>query len=290
MELKIKNNLNYNKNTSLFIDCKDHSVSKEKFKLIRNEEYDLLITEPIPDNLGSYYESEEYISHTDSSEGIINKIYQSVRKYTISRKIKLINNYSNKSKSILDIGCGTGDFIKECKNNNWEVTGIEPNSKARDIGRTKDLVIFNSIDELNNQKFDIITMWHVLEHVTNLDETINKIKNMLTENGTLIIAVPNYKSYDATYYKSFWAAYDVPRHVWHFSKNSISRIFDKFKMEVVNIKPMLFDSFYVSMLSEKYKKGKNNFIMAFIIGLYSNFRGLFTKEYSSHIYILKNKK
>ena len=290
MELKIKNNLNYNKNTSIYKDCKDHSVSKEDFKLLRNEEYDLLITSPIPDNLSSYYESEEYISHTDSSEGIINKIYQSVRKYTISKKIKLINNYSNKNKSVLDIGCGTGDFIKECKNKNWEVVGIEPNSKARDIGRTKNLVILNSIDELREQKFDVITMWHVLEHVTDLDETINKIKNMLTENGTLIIAVPNYKSFDATYYKSFWAAYDVPRHVWHFSKNSISRIFDKIKMEVINIKPMLFDSFYVSMLSEKYKRGRNNFLNAFLVGLWSNIKGVSTKEYSSHIYILKNKK
>ncbi len=290
MELKIKNNLNYNKNTSLFIDCKDHSVSKEEFKLVRNDEYDLLITNPIPDNLSSYYESEEYISHTDSSEGIINKIYQRVRKYTISKKIKLINNYSNKSKTILDIGCGTGDFIKECKNNDWEVVGIEPNSKAKEIGLTKDLVIFSSIDDIIEQKFDIITMWHVLEHVTDLDDTINKIKNMLTENGTLIIAVPNYKSYDASYYKSFWAAYDVPRHVWHFSKNSIKKIFKKFKMEVIKIKPMLFDSFYVSMLSEKYKRGKNNFIIAFSIGLYSNCKGLFTKEYSSHIYILKNSK
>ncbi len=285
-----------------FLNCTDFTVSRETFTLLVDKESDILITSPQPslEKLPSYYESLEYISHTDSKKSVFDKIYQIVKKYTISKKIKLVKSLlkdvslNNAKPKILDIGCGTGDFLVACDKKGMEVFGVEPNVNAKNITKQKIIkqgfTIPNSIFDLDtNTKYDVITMWHVLEHVPNLEKYILKLKSLLQPNGILIIAVPNYKSYDAKYYKEFWAAYDVPRHLWHFSKKSISLLFSKVAMHVKFIYPMKFDSFYVSLLSEKYKTGKSNFIKAFYIGFLSNIKAKPKKEYSSLIYVLKNK-
>ena len=274
-------------NASLYINCIDYTVSKEIFELQRNSEYDLLITNPFPEDLSSYYESEDYISHTDKSDSLIDKLYQTVRNYTLKKKVKLINSFNTTNKKLLDIGCGTGDFLTVAQQNNWTVKGVEPSEKARTIALEKKVIIKEDLNKIIDEKFDVITLWHVLEHVENLEEYIKKIKELLSDNGTLIVAVPNFKSYDAQYYKNYWAAFDVPRHLWHFSKTSITKIFSSYDFSVEKILPMKFDSFYVSMLSEKYKTGKINYFKAFYIGLRSNWYGKTKKEYSSHIYILK---
>lgn len=276
-----------------FLDVKDHSITRELFQLIYNKELDMLEThpQPSPGNLHKYYESEDYISHTDSRRNLLENIYHFVRKFTLSSKVNLINNHISSNKSLLDIGCGTGDFLYRAMQSGWNVTGIEPNVQARKIANSKihnRALNSSALFELNEQ-FDVITLWHVLEHVPNLEAYIKQIKLLLNPKGVLIIAVPNYKSFDATYYKSFWAAYDVPRHLWHFSKLSISKLFGYNDFEIVDIKPMFFDAFYVSLLSEKYKESTLGLFKAFFIGLYSNIKGLFSKEYSSHIYILKKK-
>lgn len=282
--------MDFLKDTTPYLTCKDYTVSNETYSLLYNKEYDLLVTNPVPENLASYYESDEYISHTDSKQSLFDRVYQLVRNYTLQKKIKLINSFNTKSKTILDIGAGTGDFLATCKKNNWKVSGVEPSEKARKISEEKNIELLSDISEINNQLFDVITMWHVLEHVPNLSEYIHQLKSLLKENGVLVIAVPNYKSYDANYYKEFWAAYDVPRHLWHFSKTSIEKLFSKVSMEVVKILPMKFDSYYVSLLSEKYKSKKMNPIKTFFVGFRSNWYGKRKKEYSSHIYILKNSK
>lgn len=277
-----------------YLKCIDYTVSNEEFSILIDEISELLVTSPQPklQELGSYYESESYISHTDSKKTFIDKIYQLVKQYSISKKVKLINNFSDlitTKKSILDIGCGTGDFLKSCKNNNWKIVGVEPNEKAKSIAQNKlNQKIASEISELGLQQFDVVSMWHVLEHIPNLNEYIYELKKRLKPKGILMIAVPNYKSYDAKYYGRFWAAYDVPRHLWHFSKKSIKLLFDDVEMKVTKTIPMKFDSYYVSMLSEKYKYGKNNFLHAFYIGCKSNWKARISKEYSSLIYIIKN--
>jgi len=276
------------------ITCQDYTVSNEKFELVYNKKLDLLETFPQPkvEDLGKYYESVDYISHTDSKKTVIDKIYQIVKGYTLNKKIKLINSFKTEKKNILDVGCGTGDFLLKCKNKGWNVVGVEPNSNAYSLAEIKlstikPSKIFSDITEMTSEKFDVITLWHVLEHVPNLSAYISKLKSLLKPNGVLVIAVPNYKSYDANYYKQFWAAFDVPRHLWHFSKKSIQVLFSAQQMNVVKTLPMKFDSFYVSLLSEKYKTGKNNFIKAFCIGFLSNLKAIGSKEYSSLIYIIK---
>ena len=280
-----------NNSLDLFLKCKDYTVSRETFSIYIDKESQLLVTTPRPavDDLSRYYDSDKYISHSDSKKTFIDKVYQTVRNYTIKQKVKLINSFSTTNRSILDIGSGTGDFLMACKQNGWSIDGVEPNNKANKETRSKTFTeISKDISELNNKQFDVITMWHVLEHVPNLNEYISILKKILKPSGILVVAVPNHKSYDATYYKEFWAAYDVPRHLWHFSRLSINKLFQLANMKVTQILPMKFDAFYVSLLSEKYKTGKSNFLKAFFIGLRSNLKARTSKEYSSLIYVIKN--
>ena len=278
-------------NKKHFLTVKDYSVSQEIFDLYYDEELDMLITDPQPslENLGKYYESVDYISHTDSKRSLFEKCYHFIKSIALKNKLNLVNSLQPAKGSILDIGAGTGDFLSVVKENGWNTIGVEPSEKAKAIAKNKGVAFVDQTSELENNSFDIITMWHVLEHVPNLDNQLKELKRLLKPNGNLIIAVPNFKSFDAKHYGNFWAAYDVPIHFWHFSKTAIKRLFAKEDMELVQVLPMKFDSFYVSLLSEKYKTGKMNFISGFFIGLISNVSGFFKKEFSSHIYVLKNK-
>lgn len=275
-----------------FLNVKDNSVSKETFELLYDENLDMLITSPQPDenNLGRYYESEDYISHTDAKRSIFEKAYHFVKNIALKNKLSLINDLQKSKGNLLDIGAGTGDFLLFAKNNGWKTVGIEPSEKAKSIAKAKGVELKSSLSDLEKNSFDIITMWHVLEHVPNLEHQIKELKRLLKPNGSIIIAVPNFKSFDANHYKEFWAAYDVPRHLWHFSKTAIEKLFAEEDLNLVKILPMKFDSFYVSLLSEKYKTGKMNYFKAFSIGLQSNLKAKKNSEYSSHIYVLKNAK
>jgi 2-polyprenyl-3-methyl-5-hydroxy-6-metoxy-1,4-benzoquinol methylase len=274
-----------------FITVKDFSVSGESFSLLLNEEYQLLKTHPQPtlDRLGMYYEFDDYISHTDGKRTLFEKMYHFIKRRAIKNKLRLIEQHQPVKGKILDIGAGTGDFLLEAKNKNWETVGVEPNEKAKLIAIKKGVLFADTIEKLESNSFDVITLWHVLEHVPDVVHQVAELKRLLKPSGTLIIAVPNFKSFDAKYYKTFWAAYDVPRHLWHFSKTAIEKLFDKQNMNLVAVKPMWFDSYYVSLLSEKNKTGKMKFINGLTIGFVSNLVGIFKNEYSSHIYILKNK-
>ncbi|WP_103865114.1 class I SAM-dependent methyltransferase [Aquimarina sp. I32.4] len=282
--------MNKQKTLDLFIECKDHTVSGEKFQLLYDKEYDMLITSPKPNNneLSKYYESEDYISHTDSKRSFFEKLYHTVKTYSLNKKVKLIYKLNNHPGKLLDIGAGTGDFLNVAKQKGWQVEGVEPNDQAKKIAKQKGVTLQADMLSLESHHFDVITMWHVLEHVPDLKDQIKKIKKAIKPGGFVVIAVPNFKSFDANYYKSFWAAYDVPRHLWHFSKTSIQKFFKEEGLDLVEIQPMKFDSFYVSLLSEKYKRGKMNFIRAFWLGIRSNYLAKRSGEYSSHIYILKN--
>ena len=281
------------------ISLLDYSVSKESFSLIYNPDLELYATTPVPSihDLPAYYKSDDYISHTDSNHSLFDKLYQQIKKHTLRSKLKLIDSYKVQNRNLLDIGCGTGDFLYTAQRKGWNIVGVEPNEKASALAQNKlgtDVSIFENLNDLLKnqtlQSFDVITLWHVLEHVPNYDEYISSIKKMLHPDGILIIAVPNYNAYDANYYGKFWAAYDVPRHLWHFSQNSMKIIFSQHELKVMHSKPMYFDSFYVSLLSEKYKNTKLHFIKAFWIGFFSNFKAMSNNEYSSLIYVIQIKK
>ena len=276
-----------------FLSCKDYTVSQSEFTIVNCESCGFTFTNPRPkpENLGSYYKSEEYISHSNTNKGLIFKLYQIVRNYTLDKKVNLIKKFGN-PKTLLDIGCGTGAFLDRCVKNNISVTGVEPDDKARNFAISNfKLNVFEEsfINKIEDNSFDTITMWHVLEHVSDLEDRIKQLKRILKKDGTLFVALPNIESYDAQVYGKYWAAYDVPRHLYHFKKNDVANLFNKVSMKIIERKPMKFDSFYVSMLSEKYSTGKINYFKAFYNGLKSNlYASKNDMNFSSVIYIIKN--
>jgi SAM-dependent methyltransferase len=272
-----------------YLKTKDYFYSNEEFDLLFDNEKQMLITYPTPKNIASYYQSGSYISHSDQSKSLIDKLYILVKYFNIKRRVKLLSSLLPSKGALLDIGAGTGDFLVAAKKDLWNITGIEPNPMARTNATLKGISLYENLYTIPGPNYDIITLWHVLEHLPNLNDQLTRITNLLRKGGHLILAVPNYKSYDAHYYKNYWAAFDVPRHLWHFSKESIALLLLPHGLELVKTKPMLFDSFYVSLLSEKYKHGKNKYLSALFRGFMSNIKGFSSKEYSSHIYILKKR-
>ena len=273
--------------------AKDNTVSHKIFAVWQCNACTARFTQDVPeqDAIGAYYASENYISHSDTKEGFINKLYHAVRRKTLASKMQLIQTETGKQRgNILDVGCGTGAFLHTMQQAGWNSTGLEPDETARakagslyQVNTLPSPEIFN----LTPGSFDAITMWHVLEHVHQLHEYVAQLKKLLTEKGKLFIAVPNYTSNDAQVYKENWAAYDVPRHLYHFSPQSMKILMKMHGLQVNKMKPMWFDSFYVSMLSEEYKNGKGNSINAFWNGLISNIKAVFKKEKcSSVIYII----
>ncbi|MCD4694821.1 MAG: class I SAM-dependent methyltransferase [Bacteroidales bacterium] len=277
-----------------YLISKDHFLTQEEFKIDECVSCGLKFTNPRPykADIHKYYKSQDYISHSNTSKGLVNKIYKLIRTYTITRKIQLVKKIK-KEGSILDIGSGSGEFLFSVSQNNYKATGIEPDETARSFSKSKfNLNVFDesSLDSFQANSFDIISMWHVLEHVYDLNHRIKQISNLLKNDGTLIIAVPNIASYDAKRYGTYWAAYDLPRHLYHFSQKEIWDLFNIHGYQIVKKVPMRFDSFYVSLLSEKYKSGKSNFPKALITGAASNIIARFTDyNYSSLTYLLKKK-
>ena len=275
--------------------CIDHTKSKENFNIVSCETCDFKFTNPRPSEkeLPKYYNSDMYISHTNSSKGLFNWLYQKVRKIAIKSKIKLLLSLKKEGHH-LDIGCGTGEFLNACKKRGFKTSGVEPSELARKQAiKNYNLNVSEKIelDQYSSIKFDSISMWHVLEHVTKINNTINQIERILKPSGKLIVAVPNNNSWDAQYYKENWAAWDVPIHLWHFSKKTIEILFKKHNLILTKTKPMIFDAYYVALLSEEFRSGKKNFIKGFIIGLISNIMGIFTKRgHSSTIFVFEKKK
>jgi 2-polyprenyl-3-methyl-5-hydroxy-6-metoxy-1,4-benzoquinol methylase len=275
------------------IICQDHTVSKESFAISRCRTCSFLYTNPRPseDRLGSYYESEDYISHNKKSKSLINRIYKIARKFTVRSKVAMINKFTANKNTLLDIGCGTGEFINEAKKNNWLINAVEPGSLARrSAEELNGISIYEDIQQITKTKFDAITMFHVLEHVADLNGTLKKVRKLLHKEGSLFIALPNSASYDAKQYKEDWAAYDVPRHLYHFNQETAELLFKKHNLEIIETLPMKLDAFYVSLLSEKYANGKTNYWQAFWKGLKSNkWAKNNQNNYSSLIYVLQKR-
>lgn len=274
------------------IICDDFTVSHESFAIMQCENCQFLLTSPRPNitDITKYYESDDYVSHTSKGNSLTNLIYKIARYFTLRLKAKLIADHTNK-KRILDYGCGTGDFLNHLKERGWETTGIEPSTKARSISESKNIKVFESTETLlTEKKFNVITLWHVLEHIHNLEETIQKLKSNLTRDGLFIIAVPNHDSLDRQIYREYWAAYDVPRHLYHFNQLTINELmkYHGFKLETTI--PMKLDAYYVSLLSEKYKTGINNYLKSILNGWKSNrWASKNNNNYSSLTYIFKAK-
>ncbi|HYG01705.1 MAG TPA: class I SAM-dependent methyltransferase [Chryseosolibacter sp.] len=270
---------------------KDYTVSNEYFSIVKCPSCNFLITSPRPEtnDLEKYYQSDDYVSHKDNASGVINELYQIARKFTLHWKHDLVNKrIRDIEPNILDIGCGTGSFLAYMKQKGYVVEGVEPSDEARQHAESKlDQSIYHTISDVKGT-YACITLWHVLEHLPTLNESLSQIKSLLNNNGMILIAVPNFESFDARKYEGHWAAYDVPRHLWHFSQSSMNKLATKHGLKIIQTIPMKLDSFYVSMLSEKYQ-GKNGFmrmISGAVTGLRSNINSGKANQYSSLVYLI----
>lgn len=272
--------------------AKDYTVSGEVFGIQHCASCTHRFTSPVPDQqeIGPYYKSADYVSHTNTSQGLINRIYQVVRKITLKGKRRLVVSASGKQTGkLLDVGSGAGAFLSTMQQAGWQVKGLEPDPDARAVAKKDFGVDSQPIEELmllQDGHWDLISMWHVLEHVHELDAYLDKFSKLLKSDGRLLIAVPNYTSWDAQKYGAGWAAYDVPRHLYHFSPASMQRLLELHQFKLVTMKRMPFDSFYVAMLSERYKGG--NLIKALWNGFCSYCVALGDKSRcSSLIYVIQ---
>jgi ubiquinone/menaquinone biosynthesis C-methylase UbiE len=272
-----------------FLVCIDYTVSQEKFSLAKCSTCNLVITTPRPDHkdLGGYYESDDYISHTSKASTFADKLYLLARSFTLKNKRTLAAKLQPEKGNLLDLGCGTGDFLSTCMKDGWKAFGVEPNGNARELALQKGITTVSSLEEVKG-RFNLITLWHVLEHVPDLNETLDKLYSLLEPKGTLLIAVPNHTSLDGALYKENWAGYDVPRHLWHFDQQNMEQLLLNHKLSLQKTLPLTLDSFYVSLLSETYQgKKMTRFVTAFFTGLRSNLSALKTTEYSSLIYLAR---
>lgn len=274
------------------LDCVDYTTTKEVFNINQCEVCSFRFTNPRPNikESGKYYQSEDYISHTDSKKGLLNKLYQIARDYMIATKYKSTVKHYN-AKTLVDYGCGTGDFLKYCIDKGITATGLEIDAGARKIAiekGCKDVFEPEHLSSLKDQSADIITLWHVLEHIHNLDDVIDNFKRVLKDNGSLVIAVPNHQSYDESVYGKYWAAYDVPRHLYHFNIQSMAHLMNRHGFKLIQTKSMKLDPFYIALLSNKYKAGSLNPLKSVVVGIIGNVKSLINiKNSSSIIYIFK---
>ena len=276
-----------------FLSCEDYTVSHETFHLQQCRHCGFVLTNPRPDlqDLSKYYNSDAYISHSDKSSNLIDHAYKICRNFTMRWKHGLIRKHSLRPPaSVLDYGCGTGAFLRECQKHKMRIAGVEPSRLARQQAEKNTYTtIFPDLPGIVAE-FDVISLWHVLEHVPELNETIHGLKTRLRQNGTMFIAVPNLLSQDARRYRQFWAGYDVPRHLWHFSAQTMEKLITSQRLNLITTIPMRLDSYYVSLLSEKYKNRKSgllNMARAVLQGYRSNRAARKTNEYSSLIYIVR---
>lgn len=281
-----------NNSFAAHLECKDHMLTQEVFHVKHCRTCGLGITSPRPDASAAqeYYKSDRYISHAAVTKDLFDSIYLTVRQFTTKWKYNLVKPYLANQK-LLDYGCGTGAFLEMVRKKGHIVCGVEPSAEAR----TKvhpNIEVVASIDLAPERKYDVITLWHVLEHVYPLRETLRKLAAMLQDNGAMFIAVPNHHSHDATVYGSHWAAYDVPRHLWHFTKESMATFLQQEGLQIKEIIPMRLDAFYVSLLSERYRSGGlgiAGIVRAFMIALKSNIKGRDGHNQSSVIFVVTKK-
>ncbi len=272
---------------------KDEFLSKEDFHICECLNCGLSYTMPRPnkEKIGEYYKSEEYYSHQENKKGFIPRLYESVKKVNLKHKYNLATQGLNIGK-MLDIGCGVGDFLHTTEEHGWTCTGVEPSEDAKAIAKTKtkaNIINSEDMEKIPDATFDLITMWHVLEHVDDLKWQIEQLHRLTKTKGRIVIAVPNYKSYDAQYYKELWAAYDVPRHLSHFNKNVLTKIFKSKNLELVRTDKLIWDAYYISYMSEQYKQHKFPLLKGTFRGCISNCKARHTKEWSSMVYIFEKK-
>ena len=275
------------------LSLKDYFLTQEPFEIMVCEECGLLYTTPKPfdEKIGDYYKSDEYYSHQENKKGFIPRVYEAVKSVNLKHKIAIATQGKEPGR-LLDIGCGVGDFLHFAEQNGWQCTGAEPSDDASSIAKKRikaEIMLPKDLEKLPDESFDVITMWHVLEHVSDLQWQVNQLNRLLKKGGRLVIALPNFRSYDAQYYKDKWAAYDVPRHLNHFSQDSIAKIFNINGLIQNQTQKLVWDAFYISFMSEKYRQKSLPLLRGIYRGMISNLKAKKSGEWSSLVYVFEKR-
>ena len=270
---------------------KDEFLTKKDFHICECLNCGLLYTMPRPskEKIGAYYKSDEYYSHQENKKGFVPRLYEAIKKINLKHKFRLASRDLPVGK-LLDIGCGVGDFLHVAENKGWQCTGIEPSEEAREIARQRikgDLLYSEDLEQLPDQSFDLITMWHVLEHVDDLKWQVAQLQRLIKPNGRIVIAVPNYRSYDGRFYNAYWAAYDVPRHLNHFNRTILTKMFKTSGLSLVCMDKLVWDAYYISFMSEQYKHHFMPLVRGVFRGLVSNAKARRSGEWSSLVYVFR---
>lgn len=277
--------------------CKDHFATGEFFDIYKCSDCSFVFTQDVPDEkeIGRYYDTPSYVSHSNTDKGIINKLYHIVRRIMLRRKAGLVKRLTMlRNGRLLDYGAGIGYFAHAMKEADWDVTAIDKSPQARQSAKQNlgiNIEPEEYLSTIEDGTFDVITMWHVMEHIQEIHDFWDTLYRILDESGILIIAVPNCSSYDAETYRENWAAYDTPRHLWHFTPSTIMEFGRRHKFILERQETMPFDGFYISMLSERYKGAR----CATLRGLWNGFLGWIasfdkTSASSSIIYVFRKRK
>lgn len=275
------------------LSLKDYFLTQEPFDIMVCEDCGLLYTTPKPsdEKIGDYYKSEAYYSHQENKKGFIPRVYEAVKSVNLKHKIAIATQ-GKEPRRLLDIGCGVGDFLHFAEQNGWQCTGAEPSEDAASIAKKRikaEIMLPKDLEKLPDESFDVITMWHVLEHVSDLQWQVNQLNRLLKKGGRLVIALPNFSSYDAQYYKDKWAAYDVPRHLNHFSQDSIAKIFNINGLIQNQTQKLAWDAFYISFMSEKYHQKSLPLLRGIYRGMISNLKAKKSGEWSSLVYVFEKR-
>lgn len=270
---------------------KDEFLTKKDFHICECLNCGLLYTMPRPskEKIGAYYKSDEYYSHQENKKGFVPRLYEAIKKINLKHKFRLASRDLPVGK-LLDIGCGVGDFLHVAENRGWQCTGVEPSEEAREIARQRikgDLLYSEDLEQLPDQSFDLITMWHVLEHVDDLKWQVAQLQRLIKPNGRIVIAVPNYRSYDGRFYNAYWAAYDVPRHLNHFNRTVLTKMFKTSGLSLVCMDKLVWDAYYISFMSEQYKHHFMPLVRGVFRGLVSNAKARRSGEWSSLVYVFR---
>lgn len=269
----------------------DHHHTQESFEIKTCSNCQLAATtpRPAPGQISHYYSTDNYISHTNNSQNLQDRLYQWARRSAIRKKHRLIARHAGHG-HLLDIGCGTGEFLSYLKSRGYQPQGVEPNQSAREQAiANHELPVVPDLESIPpHEQFQIVTLWHVLEHLYDPSRTLKQIHARSKNDALLVIAVPDRESWDAQHYGAAWAAYDVPRHLFHFRRSDIRDMLQQHGFRLLRVTPMWLDAPYVSLLSERYlgRAPITALILGACIGLWSNIRSCTSsKPTSSTLYI-----
>jgi len=237
---------------SPYIEVLDR-FSCKSFQIVKCEcGFKFLSPRPKFSGITYYYENDDYDPHRLENKSIFHTVYGWVQKIALRWKFKHISKFI-RSGNLLDIGGGGGRFCSYFKSKGWRVSLQDNSSKARFLAQEADIETYTLLSEIQSQQFDLITMWHSLEHIHAIDALFQNVNRLTSDDGFLVVAVPNINAPERKFLGKDWAPWDAPRHLYHFNYAQLSKLLRKYGWKIEFSMPMIQDTPYNILLSLNIK-------------------------------------